>query len=56
MLLSGTFGLECTSGVNGQPQVGLFDVVITAVNHQDSQQRSETALAVTPGGESPEKM
>lgn len=48
--------MECMSGVNGQPQVGLFDVVITALNHQDSQQRSETTLAVTPSGESPERM
>lgn len=47
--------MECRSGVNGQPQVGLLDVVITAVNHQDSEQRSERILAVTLGGDSPEK-
>lgn len=55
MLLSAIFNVECIRGVNGQPQVELFDVVITAVNHPDSQQRSETALAVTVGGESPER-
>lgn len=48
--------MECMSGVNGQPQVRLFDGVIIAVTHQDSQQRSETALAVTPGGKSPKRM
>lgn len=56
MLLSRIFNVECMSGVNGQPQVRLFDVVITVVNHQDSQQRSETALAVTPGDDSPKRM
>lgn len=55
-LLSGIFNVECMSGVHGQPPVWLFDVVITAMNHQDSQQRSERALTVTPGGQSPEKM
>ena len=47
--------MECMSGVKGQPQVGPFDIVITAVNDQDSQQRSQAALAVTAGGESPER-
>lgn len=46
--------VECVRGVNGQPQVGLFDVVITAVHLEDSQQRSETTLTVTPGGQPPE--
>lgn len=47
--------MECKSGVTGQPQVGLLDVVITAVTHQDSRQRSERTLAVTLGGDSPER-